>query len=79
MEKLRLTDDDLDRQKMNSPEKYALAWLVRRNTCVRPAWIKARLRMGTATCFAGLLSKLAEADKSGWGYAERKRVEYIKL
>ena len=79
MERLGITDADLDRQKMNSPEKYALAWLVRRNTCVRPAWIKARLRMGTATCFAGLLRKLEKADKGGWGYAERKRVENIKL
>lgn len=79
MARLGLTDADLERQKMNSPEKYALAWLVRRNTCVRPTWIKARLRMGAATCFAGLLGKLEAAKKGGWGHAERKRVENIKL
>ena len=77
--KLGLSNADLARLKMNSPEKYALAWLVRRNTCVRPAWIKERLRMGTATCFASFLKKLETARKGEWGYAERRKSENIKL
>ena len=52
-----------------SPEKYALAWLVRRNTCVENGWIKTRLRMGNATNFSALLQKIEASKKGEWGYA----------
>ena len=58
---------EMDRQgaelRKNSPEKYALAWLVRRHAGVRPAWIKERLKMGTATGFAHFLGRLEGARK----------------
>ena len=79
MERLGVSGADLARLRMNSPEKYALAWLVRRNTAMRPTWIKTRLEMGTATCFAAFLKRLETARKGEWGYAARDKVENIKL
>ena len=78
MEALGVSNADLARQKMNSPEKYALAWLARRNTAVRPAWIKERLKMGTATGFANLLRKLERAKRNEWGYAEWRKVKGLE-
>ena len=68
LKKLRLEESDLGRMIKNSPEKYALAWLVRRNTCVGNGWIKARLRMGKATNFSELLKKLGTAKRGEWGF-----------
>ncbi len=67
MKKLGLRDEELIDLKMNCPEKYALAWLARRNTCVRTGWIKDRLHMGTATCFAGFLKQMETARKGRMG------------
>ena len=72
---LGLSEVDLANLKMNSPEKYALAWLARRNTTARPAWIKERLQMGTATGFATFLSKLECAKRGEWGYEVWRRVK----
>lgn len=77
MEKLKLAEADLDAMIKNSPEKYALAWLVRRNTCVGNAWIKARLRMGKATNFSELLKKIEAAKRGGWGFEAFHSVEQI--
>lgn len=59
---LGLREDDLSALKKNCPEKYAIAWLVRSNTCVRPHWIKERLRMGKATSFATFLRRMMDGD-----------------
>lgn len=75
MDALGLSDADLATRKKNCPEKYALAWLVRRNACVRPAWIKERLRMGTATGFANFLGRLERARRGEWGYEEWRKVK----
>ena len=75
MDALGLSAADLARLKMNCPEKYALAWLARRSACVRPAWIKERLKMGTATGFAGFLGRLERARRGEWGYAEWRKVK----
>ena len=45
MDVLGLKDADLEGMKKNCAEKYAVAWLVRRNTCVKNQWIKDRLAM----------------------------------
>lgn len=74
---LGLVDSDLVELRMNSPEKYALAWLVRRHTGARPAWIKVRLKMGTATGFAYHLGRLEGARKGTWGYAAWSRVKKL--
>ena len=66
---LGLAESDLAGLRMNCPEKYALAWLVRRHAGVKPAWIKERLKMGTATGFAHFLGRLEGARKGEWGYA----------
>ena len=79
MKALRVTEDDLKAMRMNSATKYALAWLVRRHTAVRTAWIKERLRMGTATCFSAYLKKLATARSGAWGHAAYGVIENIKL
>ena len=75
---LVLADSDLADLRMNGPEKCALAWLVRRHTGVRPAWIKARLKMGKATGFAYHLGRLEEARGGEWGYAAWSRVKKFK-
>lgn len=79
MDLLGVSDADLLSLKMNSPEKYALAWLVRRNTSVRPAWIKERLKMGTATGFAAFLGKLEQAKRGEWGYDAWRKVKGLKM
>lgn len=62
-----------------SPEKYALAWLVRRNTCVENGWIKTRLRMGKATNFSALLKKIEASKKGEWGYAPFSKIKNINI
>lgn len=79
MKHLAIQENDLKHLRMSSPEKVALAWLVRRNTSVRPTWIKKRLGMGTATCFAAYLKKLEGAKPGKWGYSAWHKVENIKL
>ncbi len=77
MEALGLSESDLVEMKKNCSEKYALACLVRRNTCVRPAWIKARLHMGTATGFAAFLKRMEQARHGEWGYAAWSKVKRV--
>ncbi len=75
---LGITEAELAGLRMNGPEKIALAWLVRRNTSMRTTWIKARLGMGTATCFAAFLKKLEEARKGDWGHDAWRTVRSIQ-
>lgn len=75
---LGLQETDLDAMLMNSPEKYALAWLARRHTAVRNGWIKQRLRMGKATNFAWFLAQLETANPGEWGFAPFSKVKNIK-
>ncbi len=79
LEALGMGADDLGGQIKGSAAKYAMAWLVRRHTSVRNGWIKERLGMGTATNFATMLKKLAAARPGDWGYAERRKMEIIKI
>ena len=76
---LGLAESDLAELRMNSPEKYALAWLVRRHAGVRPVWIKARLDMGTATGFAHFLGRLERARKGEWGHAAWCKVKNLRI
>ena len=78
MAALGLADSDLAGMRMNSPEKYAMAWLARRHTGARPAWIKARLKMGTATGFAHFLGRLETARKGEWGHAAWSKVKNVE-
>ncbi|NOU35650.1 MAG: transposase [Kiritimatiellaceae bacterium] len=79
MRVLRLTEKNLTEQKKGSPEKYALAWLVRRRTGVRNDWIKNRLQMGAATNFSAYLRRIELAKKGGWGYEEFCAIKNINL
>lgn len=76
---LGLADGDLGAMIKSSPEKYAIAWLVRKNTCVRSGWIKERLHMGSATNFSDYLRKLESSKRDGWGYTEFDRIQNINL
>ena len=62
MEALCLINEELEGLKKNCPEKYAVAWLVRRNTCVQNQWIKDRLRMGKATNFSVFLRRMESGE-----------------
>ncbi len=72
---LDLTDDELGGMKKNCAEKYAMAWLVRRNTCVKNQWIKDRLMMGKATNFATFLKRM---ESGKFGVEQFERVKNIK-
>ncbi len=69
-----LNDADLENLKKNCPEKYAIAWLARRNTCVKNQWIKDRLRMGKATNFSSFLARM---ESRQFGVPEFERVKNI--
>lgn len=75
METLGLAEEAFDGMKKNCAEKYAIAWLVRRNTCVRNQWIKERLRMGKATNFSSFLGRM---ERGEFGLNCFKAVEKIK-
>lgn len=77
MEALGISEAVLYKQPKGSAEKYGLAWLVRKNTCVRNGWIKARLVMGAATNFSGKLNLLETARQGDWGYDARDRLKNI--
>ena len=76
---LGLKETDLAGLAKNSPEKYALAWLVRKHTGVKVKWIKQRLRMGTATGFSAWLKRLASARKGEWGHEAFAKIKNINL
>jgi len=59
---LGLAKDQLGEMRKNCAEKYAVAWLVRRNTCVKNQWIKDRLKMGKATNFATFLKRMETGE-----------------
>ncbi len=66
-------------QAKGSESKYAIAWMVRRHTCVRNGWIKARLGMGTATNFVSMLARFENSKRGEWGCALRQRLDIINL
>ena len=78
LKNLGLAESDLESMIKNCPEKYALAWLVRRNACVANGWIKSRLRMGKATNFSEFLKKLEGAKPGEWGFEAFSMVKNIK-
>lgn len=77
MGQLGISDSDLSGMPGCSPEKYALAWLVRRKTSVKVTWIKERLQMGRATDFSAWLKKLETSRAGEWGYTARLNVKDI--
>jgi REP element-mobilizing transposase RayT len=79
MNSLALKESDLEQLKKSAPEKYAIAWLIRKHTSVRTGWIKERLKMGTATNFAQYLKRLEVAADSDWGAESYARIKNIKL
>ena len=77
MAMLRIDDFDLSGMPGCSPEKYALAWLVRRKTSVPVSWIKSRLCMGRATDFSAWLKKMKISRPGEWGHAALAKMKYI--
>ena len=78
MDKLGLQESNLASMIMNSPEKYALAWLARRHTAVRNGWIKQRLQMGKATNFSEFLKTIESAKRGEWGFGLLAKIQNIK-
>jgi len=79
LDALGVVEEALPEMKMSSPAKYAVAWLVRRNTSVPNHWIKDRLCMGTATKFAGFLKRIEAAKRGEWGFDELKKIKSIRI
>ena len=77
MEKLNMDDSHLANMPGCSPEKYALAWLIRQKTSVQVKWIKKRLHMGRATDFSAWLNKLEMSRPGEWGYAALDKIKTI--
>ena len=76
---LGMKEQDLQEQRKSSPQKYALAWMVRKHTSVRNGWIKDRLKMGSATNFSDYLRRIESAGKCEWGHKEIFQIKNIKL
>jgi REP element-mobilizing transposase RayT len=76
---LGMKEADLEGLAKNSPEKYALAWPLRRHTGVKVSWIKRRLQMGKATRFSSWLKRLEASRPGQWGYDARSKIKKIKL
>ncbi len=79
LQTLSLSEDDLERLIKSAPAKYAIAWLVRRNTSVRTRWIKERLNMGSATNFAHYLNRIKSSGRAEWGSEEFQKIKNINL
>ena len=79
MKTLTLSEDDLDLLIKGAPAKYAIAWVVRKNTAVRTRWIKDRLKMGSATNFSDYLRRIESSGRNGWGYNELLKIKNINL
>ncbi|MGD9782639.1 MAG: transposase [Kiritimatiellia bacterium] len=79
LEALRLREADLPPMRKSSPEKRALAWLIRKRTSVKTGWIKRRLHMGTATNFSELLNKLEDGRPGTPGHEELRKLRSIKI
>ena len=79
LELLGLKEEDLEQLPKNSPEKYALAWPLRRHTGVKVSWIKHRLRMGKATSFSAWLKKMESSKEGEWGHAAFEKIKRINL
>jgi len=62
LESLNLNQADLPGMRKSCLEKCALAWLLRKNTCVTNEWIKKALCMGKATNFSALIKRLDSKD-----------------
>ena len=76
---LGMKEADLEGLAKNSPEKYALAWPLRRHTGVKVSWIKRRLQMGKATSFSSWLKRLEASRPGQWGYEARSKIKKINL
>lgn len=79
MAALGMQDSDLESMAKGASAKYAIAWIIRKNTSVRTGWIKKRLSMGAATNFADYLKRVECATPGKWGYDEFKAIENINL
>ena len=77
MTRLGIGNSDLPGKPGCSPDKYALAWLVRRNTGVKVEWIKKRLYMGRATDFSAWLKKLESSGHGKWGHESFSKIKCI--
>ena len=77
MVSLKLEERDLLAMPGCRPEKYALAWLVRRKTSVKVQWIKKRLHLGKATDFSAWLKKLEFSRPGEWGHESYARIRLI--
>ena len=79
LEWLGLKEEDLAGLAKKSPEKYALAWPLRRHTGVKVSWIKQRLKMCKATSFSSWLRKLETSRKGQWGHETFSKIKKINL
>jgi hypothetical protein len=60
-----ITEADLPCLKKGDERKKAIAWLIRKKTSVRVAWITSRLKMGTTSNFARYV-RAVEQSKEGF-------------
>jgi hypothetical protein len=58
LEAINVSREGLPAMRKSCPEKCALAWLLRKNTCVTNEWIKKQLHMGKATNFSALIKRV---------------------
>jgi len=61
LKKVKLYSSELATLKKSDPRKMAVAWLIRRNTCVRNEWISERLQMGRASKLSFFVKEVEDA------------------
>ena len=74
LDRLKLSSVDLKTLKKSDPCKKAIAWLIRKRTCVKNEWISNRLGMGSVTKLSSFVSEVDSAQ-DGELFELKKRVE----
>lgn len=74
LDRLGLLSVDLTELKKSDPRKKAVAWLIRKQTCVKNEWICNRLKTGSVTKLSSFVSEV-ECVAGGELLELKKRVE----
>ena len=75
LEVLDLTEEELFDMKSASPQKQALAWLLKTHTSVTGVWVARRLRMGHRSNLSRALQKFGKPKEAKMKSLKRKMIQ----
>ncbi|MDK2964091.1 MAG: REP-associated tyrosine transposase [Verrucomicrobiota bacterium] len=67
LEKMKMSEADLDVLKKNDPRKKVIAWFIRKRTSVRNVWISERLKMGSQSKLSSYIKEVEGACEGELG------------